>query len=260
MLKPSSTRSERLSFAGSQGHTLSARLERPDGEPRAYALFAHCFTCTKNLKSEVWISRTLVGHGIAVLRFDFTGLGESGGSFADTNFTSNVGDVQAAADFLREQYAAPRLLIGHSLGGTATLVAAENIPEARAVVTLASPSDTDHLRETLVAQAPDLLSSGQAAVDIGGVSYTVKKQLIEDLRRQHVLEHIATLDRALLVIHSQGDETVPISHGERIFAAAKYPKAFVSLRGADHLLLGNRTDGPWVGNLIAQWSSRFLEA
>lgn len=249
---------QRLAFPGSQGFELAARLESPSTTPRAYALFAHCFTCTKDLKSEVWISRALTQEGIAVLRFDFTGIGESGGEFAETNFSSNVGDIVAAAGFLRERYRAPALLVGHSIGGTATLVAAGDIPEARAVVTLASPSDTDHFRQSILSQAPDILEAGEGDMEISGVRFRLRRQLVEDLARQHVQEHIRTLERALLVVHSKADATVPIGHAERIFAAARHPKAFVSLEAADHLLLGNREDGPYVGRLIAAWASRYL--
>lgn len=253
------TRSERLSFAGGLGHELSARLERPaEGEPHCYALFAHCFTCTKDFKSGVWISRALASRGVGVLRFDFTGLGQSGGDFADTNFTSNVGDIVAAADYLRTHYTAPTLLVGHSLGGTATLVAAEEIPESRAVAVIASASDTDHLRRTILAQVPAVADVGRGDFQVGGQTYQIKRQLVEDLARQHVLEHVESLDRALLVIHSQGDQTVPVAHGERIFAAAQSPKALVTLAGDDHLLIANREVGPWAGDLIATWAAPYL--
>lgn len=251
---------QRLEFPGALGHPLAARLDSPAVTPRAYALLAHCFTCTKDLKSAVWIARTLVHHSIAVLRFDFTGIGESGGAFEETNFSSNVGDLTAAADFLRRRFRAPALLVGHSLGGTASLVAAEEIPECRAVVTLASPSDTEHFRQTVLTQAPDLAHRGKGVMDVGGVAYPVRRQLLEDLEHQHVQEHIRTLGRALLVIHSQGDETIPIEHAERIFAAARHPKAFVSLGAADHLLLQDREDAPRVGELIASWAALHLDA
>lgn len=254
----STTITQRLSFPGSQGFALAARLDGPSTTPRAYAVFAHCFTCTKDLKSEVWISRALVAQGIAVLRFDFTGIGESEGELGETNFTSNVQDIVTAAGYLRQRYRAPSLLLGHSLGGTATLVAAGDVPEARAVVTLASPSDTEHFRRSILAQAPDIRERGEGDMEISGVRFRLKKQLVEDLERQNVTEHIRTLERALLVIHSPADATVPVEHAERIFAAARHPKAFVSLAGADHLLLGNRADGPYLGDLIAAWASRYL--
>lgn len=250
---------QRLQIPGALGHPLAARLDSPAVTPRAYALLAHCFTCTKDLKSAVWIARTLVRHSIAVLRFDFTGIGESGGAFEETNFSSNVGDLTAAADFLRQRFRAPALLVGHSLGGTACLVAAEEIPECRAVVTLASPSDTDHFRQTVLARAPTLAHQETGTMDVGGVAYPVRRHLLEDLGRQHVQEHIRTLGRALLVIHSQGDETLSIDHAERIFAAARHPKAFVSLGAADHLLIQNREDAPRVGELIASWAALHLD-
>jgi putative redox protein len=249
---------QRHRFEGATGAELAARLESPATTPRAYALFAHCFTCTKDLKSEVWISRALVRAGIAVLRFDFTGIGESSGEFDETNFSSQVGDITAAADFLRERYRPPTLLIGHSIGGTATLVAADEIAESRAVVTLASPSDTNHFKQSILSQAPDIREQGTGEMEIAGRRFRLRKQLLEDLERQHVQEHIQTLERALLVIHSRGDDTVPIEHGERIFEKARHPKAFVSLQEADHLLLGNREDGPYVGRLIAAWAERYV--
>jgi putative redox protein len=249
---------QRHRFAGSTGAELAARLESPSKTPRAYALFAHCFTCTKDLKSEVWISRALVRAGIAVLRFDFTGIGESSGEFGETNFSSQVDDISAAARFLQERYRAPALLIGHSIGGTATLVAADDVPESKAVVTLASPSDTDHFKQSILRQAPDIHEKGEGEMEIAGQRFRLRKQLVEDLDRQHVQEHIRTLERALLVIHSRQDATVPIEHGERIFDTARHPKAFVSLQDADHLLLGNREDGPYVGRLIAAWAERYV--
>lgn len=249
---------QRLHFPGSMGFELAARLESPATTPRAYALFAHCFTCTKDLKSAVWITRALVRRGIAVLRFDFTGIGESAGEFGETNFSSNVGDIVAAANHLRTRYRAPTLLVGHSIGGTATLVAAGDIPESKAVVTLASPSDTDHFKQTILAQAPQILDTGEGDMQIAGVWFRLRKQLVEDLDRQHVQEHIRTLERALLVIHSADDDTVSVDHAERIFGAARHPKAFVSLTGADHLLLSNREDGPHVADLIATWSNRYI--
>jgi len=261
MSSQSETRSERLTFPGALGHALSARLEWPaEGEPHSFALFAHCFTCTKDFKSGVWISRALARRGFAVLRFDFTGLGQSGGDFADTNFTSNVGDIVAAADYLRVQHEAPTLLVGHSLGGTATLVAAEEIPESRALAVIASASDTDHLRQTILNEAPDVASSGRGDFTVGGQTFEIKRQLLEDLARQHVLEHVAHLERALLIIHSEGDQTVPVAHAERIFAAAAAPKAFVTLAGDDHLLIANREAGPWAGDLIATWAAGQLNA
>ncbi len=254
-------RSDRLTFSGGLGHELSARLERPaEGEPTHYALFAHCFTCTKDFKSGVWISRALARRSIAVLRFDFTGLGQSGGDFADTNFTSNVGDIVAAADYLREHYAPPALMVGHSLGGTASLVAAEQIPEAGALAVIASASDTDHLRRTILRRVPEVADDGHGELEVGGRPYGIKRQLLEDLDRQNVLEHVADLHRPLLVLHSEGDQTVPMAHGERIFNAAAHPKAFITLAGSDHLLIADREVGPWAGDLIATWAQPHLGA
>ena len=251
--------SQRLRFPGSLGHSLSARLDTPGEAARAYALFAHCFTCTKDLKAAVWLARALTSRGWAVLRFDFTGIGDSAGSFAETTFTSSRNDVVAAADYLRERFRAPALLFGHSLGGTTVLAAARFIPEARAVVTLASPSDLDHFRQVVLSQVPDLANQGEGELNIDGRRFGVRRELLEDLDRHDILGHVATLGRAFLVIHSLADDTVPFAHAERLIGGARPPKALVALDEADHLLLTNRTDAPWVGELIAAWATRYLD-
>jgi putative redox protein len=251
-------KSEHLRFPGARGHELAARLDAPATMPAAYALFAHCFTCSKDLKAAGWISRALVERGIAVLRFDFTGIGESEGDFAATDFHSNLGDLVAAADFLRREREAPRLLVGHSLGGCAVLAAAERIPEALAVATLGAPSDTEHLRDTLIHLAPELEARGEAEVRLGGRVFRIRREFLEDLREDHLQGVLARLRKALLIFHSPIDNIVGIDHARRLFEMAKHPKSFVSLDTADHLLTDER-DARYAGDVLAAWSSRYLE-
>jgi putative redox protein len=252
-------KSERLTFPGATGDQLAARLDHGGEEPRAYALFAHCFTCSKDLKAVSRISRALVRRGIAVLRFDFTGLGESEGEFAETDFSSNLEDLLAAAETLRQKYRAPELLIGHSLGGAAVLVAASEVPEAVAVATLGAPSDTQHLRDTLLSSAPELADEAEAEVTLAGRTFRIRRQLLEDLDRHKVLPAVGELDRALLVCHSPVDEVVDVDHARRIFEAARHPKSFLSLDQADHLLIRDPRDARWVADMLAAWASRYLE-
>jgi uncharacterized OsmC-like protein/alpha-beta hydrolase superfamily lysophospholipase len=266
--------SEHVQFPGSQGARLAGRIEAPEGEPAAYALFAHCFTCSKDLRSAGGISRQLLARGIAVLRFDFTGLGESGGDFADTNFSSNVEDLVAAADFLRRERQAPALLVGHSLGGTAMLAAAPRIPEALAVATIGAPSDTGHLRAKLAARvaarvaglggptAPEAGPAEEEAyeLDLGGLRpVRIRRQLLEDLAGDHLHGVLPALGRPLLLFHSPVDRVVGIEHAERLFLAARHPKSFVSLGDADHLL-SDPHDAAQVGAVLGAWASRYLPA
>src|SRR5918999_571884 len=251
-------KSEHLKFPGSQGQELAARLDSPATTPAAYALFAHCFTCSKDLKAAGWISRALVERGIAVLRFDFTGIGESAGAFAATDFHTNLDDLVAAADFLRREREAPRLLVGHSLGGCAVLAAAERIPEAVAVATLGSPSDTEHLRNTLFHLAPELEARGEAEVRLGGRVFRISRQFLDDLEEDHLRGVLERLHKALLIFHSPIDNIVGIDHARRLFDMAKHPKSFVSLDTADHLLTDER-DARYAGDVLAAWSSRYLE-
>jgi uncharacterized OsmC-like protein/alpha/beta superfamily hydrolase len=251
-------KSEHLKFPGSQGQELAARLDSPVTLPAAYALFAHCFTCSKDLKAAGWISRALVERGIAVLRFDFTGLGESQGDFAGTDFHTNLDDLVAAADFLRREREAPRLLVGHSLGGCAVLAAAERIPEALAVSTIGAPSDTEHLRNTLIHLAPELESRGEAEVRLGGRVFRISRQFLDDLEEDHLRGVLERLHKALLVFHSPVDNIVGIDHARRLFEMAKHPKSFVSLDRADHLLSDER-DARYAGDVLAAWSSHYLE-
>ncbi len=249
--------SHRISFRGAHGETLAARLEAAEGESRAYALFAHCFTCGKDSSATVRISRALAARGISVLRFDFTGLGQSEGDFANTNFSSNVADLVAAAAHLREAYAAPHILIGHSLGGAAVIAAARLIPEARAVVTIGAPSDVTHVAHHFAAHAGEIESAGVAEVTLAGRRFTVKRQFLQDLQEHDQTERIATLKRPLLVLHAPRDEVVGIAHAQRIFQAAKHPKSFVSLDDADHLL-SDPADADYAAAIIATWAGRYL--
>jgi putative redox protein len=252
-------RGERLRFRGSQGSELVGRLERPAGEASAFVLLVHCFTCSKDLKALGWISRTLVERGLAVFRFDFTGLGESEGDFARTDFSSNLEDLALAGDFLRERYEAPRVLVGHSLGGAAVLAAAaREFPEAVAVATVGAPSDTEHLGRILLARAPELETAGEAEVSLGPGRFRIRRQLLEDLREQRMAEHVASLGRALLVLHSPVDEVVGIDHARRLFETARHPKSFVSLDGADHLLT-DPLDARYVAEVLAAWAGRYVE-
>ena len=260
---------ERVDFPGSRGARLAGRIETPEGEPAAYALLAHCFTCSKDLKSAGGISRELLARGIAVLRFDFTGLGDSGGDFADTNFSSNVEDLVAAAAFLRRERQAPALLVGHSLGGLAMLAAAPHIPEALAVATIGAPSDTGHLRAKLAARVPALGGAGDRAgggtageeafeLDLGGVRpVRIRRQLLDDLADDHLRGVLPALGKPLLLFHSPLDRVVGIEHAERLFLAARHPKSFVSLGDADHLLSDPR-DAVQVGAVLAAWAGRYL--
>jgi putative redox protein len=222
-------------------------------------LFAHCFTCSKDLKAARWISLALAERGIAVMRFDFTGIGESEGDFENTDFSSNIEDLVAAADFLRDHYGPPRILIGHSLGGAAVLAAAARIPDAVAVATIAAPSDTTHLSERLIRMAPELDERGEAEVHLGGRRFRVKRELVEDLRERSLARAIGELGRALLVMHSPADEAVEIDHAWRILEAARQPKSFVSLDDADHLLLRSERDAHYAADVLAAWAERYLD-
>ncbi|MEX2453837.1 MAG: alpha/beta fold hydrolase [Rhodospirillaceae bacterium] len=252
-------RSEKVEFTGALGETLAARLDSGPGRPRAYALFAHCFTCSKDVFAAARIATALAERGIAVLRFDFTGLGASGGEFANTNFSSNVEDLVAAADYLRERDAAPSLLIGHSLGGAAVLAAAARIAEAKAVVTIAAPADPEHIRHLFTDDMERIEKDGEAEVAIAGRPFTIRRQFIEDISEQKSREAIAGLRKALLVFHSPRDEIVSVDNAARIYTAAKHPKSFVSLDDADHLLT-RKDDAVYVADVIAAWAKRYLAA
>jgi putative redox protein len=248
----------RISFEGSEGERLAARLDMPvDGAPLAYALFAHCFTCSKNLNAVVNISRALTRARIAVLRFDFTGLGESEGDFADTNFSSNVADLVAAAAFLEKEYEPPSILIGHSLGGAAVLRAAVGLPDVRAVATIGAPADPGHVLKLLAGSRDEIEGRGEAAVKIAGRRFTIRQQFLDDLEATGMEEVIAGLGRALLIFHSPVDSIVGIENAENIYKAARHPKSFVSLDRADHLL-GDADDSRYVGSVLAAWAAKYL--
>lgn len=247
----------RTEFPGAEGQMLAASLELPSGAVQAYALFAHCFTCGKDVFAASRIARALGEQGIAVLRFDFTGIGASEGEFANTNFSSNVADLVAAADFLRQQHRAPALLIGHSLGGAAVLAAAAAMPEVKAVVTIAAPSDPSHVHALFSEALPQIEREGEARVQLAGRPFTIKRQFLLDAASHNLKAQTAHLQRALLVMHSPHDDTVDISNAFAIFSAAKHPKSFVSLDDADHLL-SRRADALYVAGMIAAWSSRYI--
>ena len=251
--------SEKVTFPSPSGAGLAARLDRPAGEPRAFALFAHCFTCSKDVFAASRISQALAERGFAVLRFDFTGLGASEGEFANTNFSSNLGDVIAAADHLREQYQAPQLLIGHSLGGAAVLAAAQHVPEAKAVATVGAPFDPAHVSRLFKEAREEIEAKGEAEVTLAGRTFTVRKQFLEDLKEQCSAERIGALRKALLIFHAPLDAIVGIDNAGEIFKAARHPKSFVSLDGADHLLT-RRADAVYVAEVLAAWASRYLPA
>ncbi|MRW86526.1 alpha/beta fold hydrolase [Pseudoduganella sp. FT26W] len=250
-------RSQRQEFIGAHGHKLAARLDGPDGEVKAYALFAHCFTCGKDVFAASRVAQALTEHGIAVLRFDFTGLGASEGEFANTNFSSNLDDLVAAADFMRQTYQAPQLLIGHSLGGAAVLAAASQMPEVKAVVTIAAPSDPGSIVNMFSQHLDEIAREGEAQVQLAGRPFRIKQQFVEDAGGHNLKVKIAALRRALLVMHAPGDDTVGLSNAMEIFTAAKHPKSFISLDSADHLLT-RREDAVYVANLIAVWADRYL--
>ncbi len=248
-----------LSFPGTRGAMLAARLDLPPAAaPIAYALFAHCFTCSKETKAATYVSAALAERGIAVLRFDFTGLGGSGGDFASTNFSSNVEDLVAAADYLRQHHRAPSILVGHSLGGTAVLAAARRVPEAVAVATIGSPFDPAHVLR-LIKDTAAVERDGEAEVDIGGRPFRIRRQFLEDISGSKLGDNVARMGKALLVMHSPRDTIVGIDNATQIFSAAKHPKSFISLDAADHLL-SRREDALFAGSILAAWAARYLDA
>ena len=248
----------KVEFSGSDGVQLIGLLEQPDTKPSAFVLFAHCFTCGKDIASASRVSRALVARGYAVLRFDFTGIGGSDGDFANTNFSSNVQDLLAAADYLRSNWQAPKLLIGHSLGGTAVLKAAELIAESTAVVTIGAPADASHVVKQFACDIDAIEKTGVAEVNLAGRPFTIKKQFLEDIAAQS-MEHLGDLNKALLVLHSPTDTTVSINQAEQIYKAAKHPKSFISLDNADHLL-SKQPDAEYVAQTIAAWAGRYVGA
>jgi putative redox protein len=250
---------ERFQFPGSEGQQLAAALELPDSPPIAYALFAHCFTCGKDVLAAKRIAVALAARGIAVLRFDFTGLGSSEGDFANSTFSSNVADLVRAADHLRETRKAPAILIGHSLGGAAVLAAAAQIPESKAVVTIAAPSDPAHVTGLFAERIDDIRKLGKVEVSLAGRPFQIKREFLDDIAEHNLMDHVASLHKALLIMHSPTDDTVGIDNATRIFVAARHPKSFVSLPGADHLL-SKKDDGMYAADVIAAWAERYIGA
>ncbi|HEX9448468.1 MAG TPA: alpha/beta fold hydrolase [Dongiaceae bacterium] len=252
-------RSEKVEFQGALGDLLAGRLDRPEDEPRAYALFAHCFTCSKDVFAAQRICTALAEHGVAVLRFDFTGIGNSQGDFANTNFSSNVEDLVAAADFLRSQYQAPKLLIGHSLGGAAVPLAASRIPECIGVATINAPFDPAHAQHLFADAIADIEAKGAARVTLAGRAFTISRDFLHDLQSQKPRETLRNLRRALLIFHATDDNTVGIENAREIYQAALHPKSFIALDGADHLI-SRRDDAVFIAAMLAAWSGRYLAA
>jgi uncharacterized OsmC-like protein/pimeloyl-ACP methyl ester carboxylesterase len=250
-------RDERWAFTGSGGEALAARLDLPPDDPDAYALFAHCFTCGKDVRAASRISRALAARGIAVLRFDFTGLGESGGDFADSTFSSNVTDLVRAADQLRAQHSAPTLLVGHSLGGAAVVAAAARIPEVRAVATIGAPCSPEHVTTLLAGARPEIEAAGQAEMTLAGRTFRIRREFLTDIAEQQQRERIAALGRPLLVLHSPQDDMVGVDNARLLFDAARHPKSFVALDGADHLLT-RAADAEYAADIIAAWAGRHV--
>jgi len=251
---------QKVTFKNPEGQTLVGRLELPaDKYPHNFAVFAHCFTCNKNLLAAKNIGKALTSNGFGVLRFDFTGLGESEGDFADTNFSGNVEDLVAASKFLEEQYQAPTLIIGHSLGGAAAIFAASEISSIKAVATAGAPSNPVHVQHLFKSGVEEIQSTGKAKVNLSGRDFTIKKQFLDDLETKSLPETAKALRKPLLVLHSPQDDTVGIKNAEEIYMAARHPKSFISLDGADHLL-SKKEDSIYVGNVIAGWANRYLES
>jgi uncharacterized OsmC-like protein/alpha-beta hydrolase superfamily lysophospholipase len=249
---------QQFDFPNAEGLRLAGLIDLPAGETRAYALFAHCFTCGKDVHAAKRIAEGLTALGIAVLRFDFTGLGSSEGEFANTTFSSNVADLVAAADHLRRVKRAPALLIGHSLGGAAVLAAASAVPEARAVVTIAAPSDPAHVAGLFEDARAEIEARGEVEVKLAGRPFRIRRAFLDDVADQELSGRINALHKALLIFHSPTDDIVGIDNASRIFAVARHPKSFVSLAGADHLL-SRRSDAAYVAKVIAAWAERYLD-
>lgn len=248
---------ERFEFAGGDGQVLAGRLHRPAVDPAGYAVFAHCFTCSKESRAAAQISAGLAAQGIATLRFDFTGLGESEGDFSGTTFSHNLQDIVAAADALRERHRAPALLIGHSLGGTAVLAAAAQVPEAVGVATIGAPVEPQHVARLFGTSVEEIEERGEAEVDLGGRPFTIRKAFLDDLEEHCSNERIGSLKRALLIFHSPQDNIVDVDNARLIYQSARHPKSFISLDGADHLL-SRRADGAYVATVLRAWASRYL--
>ncbi len=251
--------SKKVTFKNKEGHHLHGNLELPvNQKPHNFAIFAHCFTCNKNFFAVKNISDALTAKGFGVLRFDFTGLGESEGEFADSNFSGNVGDLVAAAEYLKVEYKSPSLLIGHSLGGAAVLFAAQKLPDVTAIATIGAPSSVKHVQHLIEGKLDDITGNGMARVNIGGRPFNIKKQFLDDLKKQELIKIVPGLGKSLLILHSPQDSTVEIKNAEELYKAAKHPKSFVSLNGADHLL-SKKEDSLYAGEIIGSWAYRYLE-
>ena len=250
-------RTQQVRFESATGLALDGRLHIPDGgSATAYALFAHCFTCSKDSVAASRISRALGERGIAVLRFDFTGLGGSDGDFGNTDFSSNIADLISAADFLRKEYLAPELLIGHSLGGAAVLAAAAQIPEANAVATIGAPADPAHVKH-LFAGGTQIVDSDGFEVELGGRQFHISRQFMDDIETHRLADVVAGLRKAILIMHAPGDSTVPIANAQVLFEAARHPKSFISLDNADHLI-SKKADAAYVAEAIGGWAGRYI--
>ena len=250
---------QKVTFQNKEGQVLAGRLELPVNQhPHNFALFAHCFTCNKNLAAVRNISKALTANGFGVLRFDFTGLGESDGDFGDTNFSGNVEDLVEAANYLSEHHKAPSLIIGHSLGGAAAVYAAASIASIKAVVTIGAPANPKHVRHLLQNNIAEIQSSGQAVVNIGGRSFTIKKQFLDDLESKSMGETLKGLRKSILIMHSPQDDVVEIANAQEMYLAAHHPKSFISLDGADHLL-SSKKDSIYAGEVISGWAKRYLD-
>lgn len=250
---------QKIEFSNAQGETLSGVLESPENTPSAWAIFAHCFTCSKNSLAASRVARGLAERGIGVLRFDFTGLGESDGDFSDSGFSSNVADLLSAADWMSTSGRPVSLMIGHSLGGAATLVAAQEIASVTAVATIGAPSDAGHVIEQFKQSVPEIEAAGRAQVNLGGRPFTLSKAFLEDVRSATVLDAVRTLNKPLLIMHAPADDVVGIDNATDLFVAAKHPKSFVSLDRSDHLL-SDKSDAAFAIDVIAGWSARYIDA
>jgi uncharacterized OsmC-like protein/pimeloyl-ACP methyl ester carboxylesterase len=251
--------SEKIEFQGALGDTLAARLELPNGKPRAYALFAHCFSCSKDIHAASRVARRLAREGIAVLRFDFTGLGQSEGDFANTNFSSNIADLVKAAEHLASEYEAPAILIGHSLGGAAVIAAAHRIPSVKAVATIGAPADAEHITDQFAASLDEINENGEATVSLAGRPFKIKQQFLDDIAGHTLEEAVGNLKASILICHSPIDQTVSIENASRLFVAARHPKSFLSLDSADHLLT-RESDAVHVADVISAWAERYVAA
>ncbi|MEQ9279728.1 MAG: alpha/beta fold hydrolase [Balneola sp.] len=249
--------SKKIEFTGSTGENLSAKIDLPDGDTKACALFAHCFTCSKDLKAVGNITKALVEIGIATFRFDFTGLGQSEGDFADTNFSSNVDDLVKAYEYMDKELSAPSILIGHSLGGAAVLQASHKMEAVKAVATIAAPAEPAHVKENFEMSLDEINEKGEAKVSLAGRPFTIKKQFIDDLEETRMKKFIHNLGKALIVFHSPIDNTVGIDNASKIFIAAKHPKSFISLDKADHLL-SEKADSVYIGKVLGTWAEKYI--